>query len=306
MRPTRPMGERVVLAWSGDPAALRPLVDAGARVVAVAVDLGRGGARRAALDLGAVEAVVVDAREEFADRYCLPALRANALRPVSELVPPLVARHLVDAARRHGATAVAHDRTGDDRVRFETCVGSLAPDLEVVAPLRDDGPPVDVVRQPARPVEPGDPDELVIAFDRGRPVAIDGETVTMSQAVRELNRRSGALDRPVAEHVYEAAGAIALATAHRELEDAVLDPDLARFKRRVERRRADLVRAGLWFAPLRQSLDSFIDSTLRHVSGEVRLVLRGGRAVVTGRGSPSCASTGPTSPRGLPSKIAAK
>ncbi|MEU4745930.1 argininosuccinate synthase, partial [Actinosynnema sp. NPDC023658] len=82
--------------------------------------------------------------------------------------------------------------------------------------------------------------------------------------------------------------------------------DLVRFKRQVEQRWGELVHDGLWFSPLKQALDSFIDETQRHVSGEIRLVLRGGRALVTERhGERPPSGTSPR-PQDLPSKIAAK
>lgn len=307
------MSERVVLACRGGPgaaAAIGRLTDVtGVEVVAVAVDLGHGGdhpdaVRRHALARGAVAAEVVDARDEFADRYFLAALRANTLPRSSALARPLVAQHLVEAAARHGATTVAH--TGDRGGPFEAAVGALAPDLKVVAVEPGAEPELPV--QARRVLEPYDPDELVVTFDRGRPVAIDGETVTMRQAVRELNRRSG-ITRTATTWAREAPGAVALVTAHRDLEDVTLEPDLARFKRRVERRWAGLVHDGLWFSPLRQALDGFLDHTQRHVSGEVRLVLRGGRAVVTdrrGEEPPPRPDPGHATPRDLPNKIAAK
>jgi len=147
------------------------------------------------------------------------------------------------------------------------------------------------------PAVPRDPDEVVITFDRGNPVAIDGETVTPLQAIAELNRRAGAQgvgrldmveDRLVgikSREVYEAPGAIALIAAHQELENVTVERDVARFKRSVDQRWGELVYDGLWFSPLKSALDAFIDETQQHVSGEVRLVLHGGRAVVTGRRS---------------------
>ena len=85
--------------------------------------------------------------------------------------------------------------------------------------------------------------------------------------------------------VYEAPGAIALITAHQELENVTVERDVARFKRSVDQRWGELVYDGLWFSPLKHALDAFIDDTQKHVSGEVRLTLHGGRAVVTGRRS---------------------
>jgi argininosuccinate synthase len=354
------MSERVVLAYSG---GLDTSVgigwiaeETGAEVVAVAVDVGQGGEdmdtiRKRALECGAVEAVVADARDEFAEQYCLPALQANALYMdryplVSALSRPVIVKHLVEAAKYHGATTVSHGCTGkgNDQVRFEVGIGALAPGLSVLAPVRDfawtrekaiawaeerdlpidvskkspysidqnvwgravetgflediwNAPIEDVYSYTANPAEARDPDELVITFDRGVPVAIDGETVTVLQAIQELNRRAGAQgvgrldiveDRLVgikSREVYEAPGAIALITAHQELENVTVERDLARFKRTVEQRWGELVYDGLWFSPLKDSLDAFIASTQQHVSGDVRLTLHAGRAVVTGRRS---------------------
>ena len=155
----------------------------------------------------------------------------------------------------------------------------------------------DLYSYTADPSVPRDPDEVVITFAAGRPVAIDGETVTPYQAVTELNRRAGAQgvgrldmveDRLVgikSREVYEAPSAITLITAHQELEAVTVERDLARFKRTVDQRWAELTYDGLWYSPLKQALDAFIAQTQRHVSGEVRLTLHGGRATVTGRRS---------------------
>ncbi|MET7752074.1 argininosuccinate synthase [Micromonospora sp. NPDC005367] len=354
------MTERVVLAYSGglDTSVAIPYLaeQTGAEVIAVAVDVGQGGEdmnviRQRALDCGAVESEVVDARDEFAAEYCLPAIRANALYMdryplVSALSRPLIVKHLVTAARKHGGTIVSHGCTGkgNDQVRFEVGLGALASDLKIIAPARDyawtrdkaiafaeekglpidvsakspysidqnlfgravetgflediwNGPIEDLYSYTADPSEPRDPDEVVITFDAGVPVAVDGETVTPYQAIQELNRRAGAQgigrldmveDRLVgikSREVYEAPGAIALITAHQELENVTVERDLARFKRGVDQRWGELVYDGLWFSPLKRSLDAFIDDAQRHVTGEVRLTLHGGRATVTGRRS---------------------
>ncbi|HEX5403654.1 MAG TPA: argininosuccinate synthase [Pseudonocardiaceae bacterium] len=354
------MTERVVLAYSGglDTSVAIGWIaeETGAEVVAVAVDVGQGGEdmdtiRKRALECGAVEAVVADATDEFAEQYCLPALQANALYMdryplVSALSRPVIVKHLVQAALYHGASTVAHGCTGkgNDQVRFEVGIGALAPDLKVVAPVRDyawtrekailwaeerdlpidvnkrspysidqnvwgravetgflediwNAPIEDVYSYTSDPAEPRDTDELVITFDKGVPVAIDGETVTVLQAITELNRRAGAQgvgrldmveDRLVgikSREIYEAPGAIALITAHQELENVTLERDLARFKRTVEQRWGELIYDGLWFSPLKNSLDTFIASSQEHVTGEIRLTLHGGRAVVTGRRS---------------------
>ena len=147
------MTERVVLAYSGglDTSVAIGWIaeETGAEVIAVAVDVGQGGEdldviRKRALACGAVEAEVADARDEFADEYCLPAIKANALYMdryplVSALSRPTIVKHLVAAARKHGADTVAHGCTGkgNDQVRFEAGISSLAPDLKCIAPVRD-------------------------------------------------------------------------------------------------------------------------------------------------------------------------
>jgi len=150
------MAKRVVLAYSGGldtSVAVKWMgEELGVEVIAVACDVGQGGTdadgywealRGRALGAGAVEAEVVDCREEYGADFCVPALKANALYEgryplVSSLSRPVIVKKLVEAARRHGAGAVAHGCTGkgNDQVRFEVSTRALAPDLEVVAPVR--------------------------------------------------------------------------------------------------------------------------------------------------------------------------
>src|SRR4029453_11751574 len=303
------MTDRVVLAYSGGldtSVAIGWIAErTGAEVIAVAVDVGQGGEdletiRRRALACGAVEAYVADARDEFAEEFCLPALRANALYMdryplVSALSRPVIVKHLVTAARQHGASVVAHGCTGkgNDQVRFEVGINALQPGLTCLAPVRDlaltrekaidyaeaPGLPTETTKRSpysidqnvwGRAVETGflediwnapiedlysytqDPTvakpaaEVVISFEEGVPVAVDGEPVTPYQAIAALNVRAGAHgvgrldmieDRRVgikSREVYEAPAAIALITAHQELENVTVERDLARFKRGVD------------------------------------------------------------------------
>ncbi|MEO8328969.1 MAG: argininosuccinate synthase, partial [Candidatus Nanopelagicales bacterium] len=85
--------------------------------------------------------------------------------------------------------------------------------------------------------------------------------------------------------IYEAPGAAVLIESHMALENVTMERDLARFKRAADQRWAELVYDGLWFSPLKRSLDAFLAASQMHVSGDVRLTLHGGRAVVTGRRS---------------------
>jgi argininosuccinate synthase len=151
----------------------------------------------------------------------------------------------------------------------------------------------------ANPATPRDADEVTITFEAGVPVAIDGRHVTVLQAIQELNERGGAQgvgrldvveDRLVgikSREVYEAPGAMVLITAHQELESVTVERDQARFKRTVDQRWGELVYDGLWYSPLKRSLDAFVTSSQEHVSGDIRVTLHGGRAVSTGRRSAS-------------------
>lgn len=354
------MAERVVLAYSGGldtSVGIGWLKDAtGKEVVAMAIDVGQGGEdmeviRQRALDCGAVESVVINAEEEFASDYLMPALKANALYQkryplVSALSRPLIAKYLAKTALELGADTVAHGCTGkgNDQVRFEASVAAIAPELVSIAPIRDlaltrdkaieyaaehNLPIAQSKKSPysvdqnvwGRAVETGfledpwnapiedlytytqDPDvlrdatEVVVKFDSGIPVAIDGVSYTPIQMVKKMNELAGAHgvgridiveDRLVgikSREIYEAPAAIALIAAHEELENLTLERDVNRFKKGIEDKWATMVYEGLWFSDLKRSLDVFIDHTQTYVSGEIRLKLRGGRAVVTGRKS---------------------
>ncbi|MFA6001943.1 MAG: argininosuccinate synthase [Thermoleophilia bacterium] len=146
--------KKVVLAYSGglDTSVMIAWLKEkhGLDTVAVLVDAGRAsgldGLKQKALDIGAVEAFVVDAREEFANDFIVPALAANALYEekyplVSALSRPLICKVLVEAAHKSGATAVAHGCTakGNDQVRFDLGIRSLDPSLDILAPAREWG-----------------------------------------------------------------------------------------------------------------------------------------------------------------------
>ena len=142
-----------------------------------------------------------------------------------------------------------------------------------------------------------DPTEVIIKFDQGIPVAIDGVSYSAIEMVKKMNELAGAHgigridiveDRLVgikSREIYEAPAGIALIQAHEELENLTLERDVNRFKKGIEDKWATMVYEGLWFSDLKRSLDVFIDHTQKYVSGEIRLKLRGGRAVVTGRRS---------------------
>jgi argininosuccinate synthase len=352
------MAKRVVLAYSGGldtSVAVRWLIEnEGVEVIALAVDVGQASddwdvVKQRALAAGAVDAIVVDAREEFARDFCLPALRANAMYEnryplVSALSRPVIVKHLVAAARFHGADAVGHGCTGkgNDQVRFEVSTRALAPDLEILAPVRswgmtredaiyyayDHDIPIQATKEKVysiddnlmgRAIECGEmedpwarppkgvwlltqqtaeePRDVVIGFDQGMPVSVDGEAMTPATIIGHLNTLVGSYgwgridmveNRRVgikSRETYECPASLALIKAHVDLESICLERDLQREKYRLESRYAELVYDGLWFSPLRESLDAFIAESQKHVTGEVRLRLTPGSCEVDGRRS---------------------
>ncbi|MFH0412557.1 argininosuccinate synthase [Corynebacterium sp. L4756] len=355
------MNARVVLAYSGglDTSVAIPYLAkmTGGDVVAVSLDLGQGGedmesVRQRALDCGAVESVVIDAKDEFAEEYCLPTIQANGMYMkqyplVSAISRPLITKHLVQAAQEFGGTHVSHGCTGkgNDQVRFEVSFRALDPSLDIIAPARDyawtrdkaiafaeeinlpieqsaaspfsidqnvwgravetgyledlwNAPTKDAYAYTEEPGLGNAPDEVVISFEKGKPVAIDGKQVTVLQAIEELNRRAGAQgigrldmveDRLVgikSREIYEAPGAITLIRAHEALEDVTMERELARYKRLTDARWSEEVYDGLWYSPLKRSLDAFIAESQEHVTGDIRLVLHAGQIIVNGRRSP--------------------
>jgi argininosuccinate synthase len=141
------------------------------------------------------------------------------------------------------------------------------------------------------------PSELVIGFEHGLPVSVDGEELTLAQLIAKVNAAAGAYgigrldmieNRAVgikSREVYEAPGALTLIAAHSALEDVILTKDEARLKRVLEQRWTELVYEGLWFHPAREAIDAFVAKTQELVTGEVRVALRPNAAVVTGRRS---------------------
>jgi argininosuccinate synthase len=352
------MAKRVVLAYSGGldtSVAVRWMTEEmNVEVIALAADVGQGGdwdaVKERALAAGAIDAAVVDVRHEYASDFVAPALKANAKYEgkyplISSLSRPVIVKHLVAAARESGADAVAHGCTGkgNDQVRFEVSTAALAPDLEVLAPVREWGltreesieyaqkwgipitvtkaspysidqnlwgrtiecgiledpweQPPEEVYELTTPTATG-PIELTISFEQGLPVALDGERLPLVELIAKVdaivgsygwgridmveNRRVGIKSR----EIYECPGALALLMAHADLEDLTMERDLAHEKARLEPRYAELVYDGLWYSPLKQALDSFVDKSQEFVTGDVRLRCElPGRCIVAGRRS---------------------
>lgn len=350
--------KRVILAYSGGldtTVAVKWLnVEMDYEVIALSIDVGQGGdfdeIRSRAMESGAVEAEVIDAKDDFAENFVAPAIKAGALYEgkyplVSSLSRPLISKELVQAAARYKADAAAHGCTGkgNDQVRFEVSIAALDPSLEVIAPVRVWGfsredsmdyaqkhgvvvratkdkpysidqnlwgraiecgeiedpwapPPLDVYEMTV--LRSSGAREVIISFEEGIPKSVDGVEMSMVDLITHLNEVAGGYgvgrldmveNRRVgikSREIYEAPAAALLMAAHSELEDITLERELAHEKVRVASKWAELVYDGLWYSPLKEALDAFVDYSQRYVSGEVRLVLEPKSLRVEGRRSP--------------------
>ncbi len=158
-------------------------------------------------------------------------------------------------------------------------------------------PPEEPFGLTSSPLTAPAPSTVVLGFEQGLPVALDGEELQLADLIAELNAKAGAYgigridmieNRVVgikSRELYEAPAAMTIITAHAALEDLILTKDEARTKRQLSTRWAELVYEGLWFSPLREAIDAFVDITQELVTGEVRVALTPGQAVVEGRRS---------------------
>jgi argininosuccinate synthase len=355
------VAEKLVLAYSGGldtSVAIRWLKEErGYGIIALTVDVGQERdipqVQKRAEATGAVKAVVRDGRDLFVRYFVFPALAAGALYQgeyplATALARPLIAKLMVDVAREEGATAVAHGSTGkgNDQVRFDVSVQALAPDLKIVAPVREWGmtreeeiayaqryniavpvtkespysidenlwgrsiecgvledpwqePPEEVFAW-TRPVDkaPDKPRYVEIRFERGIPVALDGEEMDGVTLIERLHQWAGEHgigridhleDRLVgikSREIYEAPAAVTLLRAHEALEQMTLSKAQRSLKARLSGEYADLIYNGLWFTAHHQDLASYVQSTQRHVTGTVRMRLHKGQATPVGRRSP--------------------
>ena len=312
------------------------------------------GLEEKALKSGASKSYIVDLTKEFLEEYAFPALKAGAMYeeayPMAcSLGRPLLAKTLVEVARKEGANMVAHGCTGkgNDQVRFEVAVGALAPDLINIAPLRtwefksreeeidyakannipvaatkdnpysiDENiwgtaiecgiledpmaePPEDAFQHTVSPEDaPDQPEYVIIEFEKGIPVSVNGKEMDSVSLVKELNKIGGrnAVGRIdmienrlvgiKSREVYEAPAGMILHSAHKELERITLEKSVAHYKTIVAQEYANLIYNGLWFAPLREAIQAFVDKTQEKVTGMVKLKLYKGNIIVSGRTSP--------------------
>ncbi|MFL5886390.1 MAG: argininosuccinate synthase [Thermoleophilaceae bacterium] len=355
---------RVLLLYSGGldtSVMLKWIQDQyGAEVVALTVNLGQPDEdyeviKGKALDLGALDCFVVDAREEFARDYVLPAIKANALYgggyPLfTALGRPLIAKLAVEKAKEAGCDTIAHGCTGkgNDQVRIESTVIALAPDMKIIAPVRNwqmgreeeiayarehgipvkggteappysiddnlwgrssEGGPIEDLDEPprddvfelvTRPEDaPAEPEMLQIEFERGCPVGLNGSRVDLVELLEragEIGARHGVgivdhiEDRIVGLKVrdlYEVPAAEIILTAHKELEKLVSTIHQNNFKPALDNHWAFLAYAGLWYEPLVQDLNAYMDAANEQVTGTITMKLYKGKATAVARSSPN-------------------
>jgi argininosuccinate synthase len=354
--------KKVVLAYSGglDTSVIVPWLkeNYNCEVVCFTADVGQGeeldGLEEKAIASGASQLVIHDMREEFAEEYLFPVLRAGATYERKYLLGtsmarPLIAKHQVEVAHEVNADAVAHGATGkgNDQVRFELTYTALDPRLKVISPWREwdirsrqdaiayarernipvtateksifsrdrnlwhlsheGGPLEDPWLEPPESMyllsaspenAPDEPVYVEIGFESGTPVTLNGEKMSPAQLVKSLNALGGAhgigradmvesrLVGMKSHGVYETPGGTILMAAHRELESLVLDRETIQFKDMAALKYADLVYSGMWFSPLKEALDAFVDSTQGPVTGAVRMKLYKGNVTPVGRMSP--------------------
>jgi argininosuccinate synthase len=347
----------LALAFSGglDTSYCVPrLADAGWSVHTVYVDTGgsspaeRSAIRGQAESVGAVEHHEVDARQQVYDRFVRFLIQGNILR--GEVYPLSVAAErtqqalsVVDVARRIGARAVAHGSTGagNDQVRFDVALRVLAPELQIVTPIRDEairrdqaiafltarglpvppkagdysinrglwgttwgggwthdtwaGPPDELLEPPA---DAPDTHEIVIGWDRGLAVALEGKPLRGPALIQRLGELAASYGLGRNIHVgetalgikgrigFEAGAALVLIGAHRELEKLVLTKWQAFWKDQLARFYGDRLHEGQYFDPSLRDIEALITSSQERVTGETRVRLAPGRFHVVGTRSP--------------------
>lgn len=354
---------KVVLAYSGglDTSIIIPWLKENydnCEVIAVCGDVGQGDeldvVHDKALASGASKVYIADLKEEFVRDYVYPVIRSGAIYEGGYLLGtscarPLIAKALVEVAKKEGADYIAHGATGkgNDQVRFELTIKALSPETKIIAPWRiwdiksrEDAVdfanahniPVPVTKKrpysmdrnvlhlshegadledPAneplddlylicnRPEDaPNEPEYITLTFEKGNAVKLNGEELTplaMLEKLNDLGAKHGIGILDIVENrlvgmksrgVYETPGGTILHVAHQGLESLTLDRSTMEFKAHAAVKYAQLVYDGLWYTPLKEALDAFIDKTQETCSGDVRLKLYKGNCTTAGMTSP--------------------
>lgn len=344
--------KKVVLAYSGglDTSVIIPWLKEhydNCEVIAVCGNVGQTGELDGLEDRakasGASKLYIEDLTDEFVDDYIIPTVQAGAdyegYLLGTSFARPVLAKRVVEIAKREHADAVSHGSTGkgNDQVRFELAIMHFAPDMKIITPWREwdiqsrdqeidyaeaHNIPLKISRETNYSKDknlwhlshegldledPGNepqyekpgflemsvsplqaPDEasyVTLEFEKGVPVAVDGERCKASRIIEKLNELGGKngiglydvvenrLVGMKSRGVYETPGGTILCRAHAVLETLTLDKMTAHKKRELAVTFADLVYNGQWFTPLRRALSAFVTDTQEHVTGTVRLMV---------------------------------
>ena len=357
--------KKVVLAYSGglDTSIIIPWLKENyndPEIIAVSADVGQGdeldGLEEKAIKTGASKLYIEDLTDVMVDEVIIPSMMMGAKYEDyllgTAFARPVIARRLVEIAKKEGADAICHGCTGkgNDQVRFELAIKRFAPEMRIIAPWREwsikgrdeeidyaeaHNVPLKISREtnyskdknlwhlshegldledPANEplydkpgflemgvspaMAPDAPAYVTLDFEKGWPVAIDGEKMKASDIIRRLNKLGGdngigLLD--VVENrlvgmkdrgVYETPGGSILYRAHEVLEMITVDKDTKHMKSKLAVDFADLVYNGKWFTPLREALQAFAGDTQKHVTGQVKLKLYKGNIITSSVTSP--------------------
>ena len=357
--------KKVVLAYSGglDTSIIIPWLKENydnCEVIAVSGDVGQttelDGLEEKALKTGASKLYIEDLKKEFIEDYIYPTMKAGAVYENKYLLGtsfarPIIAKRIVEIAKKEGADAICHGCTGkgNDQVRFELAIKAFAPEMPIIAPWRiwdlksrDEeidyaeahNIPLKINREtnyskdknlwhlshegldledPANEPDydkicelgvspwkaPNKPSYVTIHFEKGIPTAIDGKKMSAVKLIEKLNKIGGKngvglvdmvenrLVGMKSRGVYETPGGTILYTAHELLESICLDKQTMHFKQHVAIKYGELVYDGLWFTPLRDALDAFVNKTQECVTGDVRLKIYKGNVMNAGITSPN-------------------
>ena len=322
-------------------------------VIAVTGDVGQGeneleGLEEKALKTGASKAYILDLKDELVNEYILPAIKAGATYEGQYLLGtpftrPLLAKKLVEIAKKENADAICHGCTGkgNDQVRFELAIKAMAPDMPVIAPWRlwdikgrDDAIdyaekhkiPLKITRETnyskdknlwhlshegldledianvpkydkilemgVTPKQAKDEETIIdIEFEKGVPVALNGEHLDLVTLIEKLNKLGGEngigildmvenrLVGMKSRGVYETPGGTIIYKAHSLLETICLDKDTMHFKQIVGNKLGELLYDAKWYTPLKDAINSFVDKTQETVTGKVGLKLYKGNII---------------------------
>ena len=325
-------------------------------VIAVTGDVGQGedeleGLEEKAIKTGAYKAYILDLKEELVNEYIAPAIKANAMYEGQYLLGtpftrPLLAKKLVEIAKKENADAICHGSTGkgNDQVRFELAIKSMAPDMPVIAPWRiwdikgrEDAicyaeehkiplkinretnyskdknlwhlshegldledianvPNYDKILEMGVTPQKAKNEETVIEieFEKGIPVALNGEKLNLVDLIEKLNKIGGEngigildmvenrLVGMKSRGVYETPGGTIIYKAHTLLESICLDKDTMHFKQIVGNKLGELLYDAKWYTPLKSAINSFVDKTQETVTGKVGLKLYKGNIIPNG------------------------